>query len=289
MFGARLTAISSFFLLFPIGLCAQPRPRWEAFLEQAHAQSEGGDWSGAEQTYRTALSEAPTVEEPEVLFLVTASLGDLYRRQNRMDELEASYRQGLAAQEQKFGSRDARVAHWLTALGGILADRGKYEEAERLDLRAVEFYETQPGLQTENLMNSLRSLAGFYRAQGRNEQAAATANRWIEAARDRLSDSKVRFGDNHPAVAGSILELARAYSEAGQYDRAEAEMTRALEIYELSLADHPELSIHYAAALGEMAKLYQTIGRDEDANQFMARADELTAGSFHYERASAGR
>lgn len=174
------------------------------------------------------------------------------------------------------------------SLGRILAERGKYDEAEQLGLRALAIYEAQPAPQQSNVQAPLRFLAGLYRAQGRDEEAAAAARRMIESAQESVQQATVRFGEDHPAVAGAISRLARVYSEVGQIDQAEKQLLRSLEIYQSSFEAYPEVSMHYSGALRQMAQLYRAQGREEASREMLSRAESLFSSTLHYERSPTG-
>lgn len=79
-----------------LALFSQESPRWQVVLEIGTAQLEAGDLAQAERTYQTALTEAETAGEPLGLSIVADTLGELYRRQKRIDDVEALHRRILA-------------------------------------------------------------------------------------------------------------------------------------------------------------------------------------------------
>jgi tetratricopeptide (TPR) repeat protein len=282
-------ALALGFFVTCTGLIAQQQPGWEALIDLARAQTQAGKLAQAEQTYKAALAEVGIEDPPLGLHLVVGSLAELYRQQNRLDETEALYRSVLASQERRFGPSHRYVAPWLLDLGRLLVERGEYREAQELALRAVAIHEVQPAPHNANLRGALQFLIRLYKSQDRLEDAAAVAQRVLDGAQERVRDAEVRFGPEHPALAGAFVELAQAYSETGQFDQAEAQMQHALKIYESSLETYPELSMPYSSALRRMAEIYSLMGRAEDSRELLARAQTLTTNALHYERPAGDR
>ena len=80
------------------------------------------------------------------------------------------------------------------------------------------------------------------------------------------------LGENHPAVAATLNNLAVLYGKRGKYKDAEPLCKRALEIREKTLgSDHPDV----AKQLNNLALLCQNQGKYEEVEKYYQRALEI--------------
>ena len=80
------------------------------------------------------------------------------------------------------------------------------------------------------------------------------------------------MGENHPAVAATLNNLAVLYGKRGKYKDAEPLCKRALEIREKTLgSDHPDV----AKQLNNLALLCQNQGKYEEVEKYYQRALEI--------------
>jgi len=89
---------------------------------------------------------------------------------------------------------------------------------------------------------------------------------------DALSIREKTLGENHPAVAATLNNLAVLYGKRGKYKEAEPLCKRALEIREKVLGkDHPDV----AKQLNNLALLCQNQGKYEEVEKYYQRALEI--------------
>lgn len=85
----------------------------------------------------------------------------------------------------------------------------------------------------DDLIWAFLGVAWFYQGQGQYKSAETYLYNCLEALQSRL-------GDNHPAVATSLNNLAELYHSQGRYEDAEPLYLQALQICEQSLGiAHP--------------------------------------------------
>lgn len=100
-------------------------------------------------------------------------------------------------------------------------------------------------------------------------------NKYKEAANllnDALSIRGKTLGENHPAVAATLNNLAVLYGKRGKYKDAEPLCKRALEIREKVLGkDHPDV----AKQLNNLALLCQNQGKYDEVEKYYQRALEI--------------
>jgi tetratricopeptide (TPR) repeat protein len=98
----------------------------------------------------------------------------------------------------------------------------------------------------EDLIGSFVGLGRFYEGQGAYEQALPWREQCVLASTERL-------GQEHPAVASSLNNLATLYSSQGRYAEAEPLYQQALELTKRLLGqEHPAV----AQSLNNLAFLY---------------------------------
>lgn len=107
---------------------------------------------------------------------------------------------------------EVRWTEYIDAAGTALF-RGDYAEAQRQTeaaLKEADGFEEQDW----RLVMTLNKLAGFYRAQGRYDEAAALYRRSVAI------DEKT-LGPKHPNVIAGVNDLAALYRARGREDEAE--------------------------------------------------------------------
>ena len=111
-------------------------------------------------------------------------------------------------------------------------------------------------------LKALWQQSGELYGQGRFKDAIAPAEQAVQK-------SAAEFGASHPVVAYSLLNLGRAYREAGRLGEAEAVLRRGLAINEQALGPN---HVQVAVALNQLALLYEQRGRFDDAEPLYRRA-----------------
>ncbi|MBW4661067.1 MAG: tetratricopeptide repeat protein [Drouetiella hepatica Uher 2000/2452] len=108
-------------------------------------------------------------------------------------------------------------------------------------------------------------LGRFYDEQG----AYGQAEPWYEQC---LSSVQTRLGQEHPAVASSLNNLASLYESQGRYEAAEPLYVQALEMRQRLLGqEHPDVAL----SLNNLAHLYSSQGRYEAAEPSYVQALEM--------------
>ena len=102
----------------------------------------------------------------------------------------------------------------------------------------------------------------FFPLQNKYKEAANLLN-------DALAIREKTLGENHPAVAATLNNLAVLYGKRGKYKDAEPLCKRALEIREKVLgSEHPDV----AKQLNNLALLCQNQGKYEEVEKYYQRA-----------------
>src|SRR5262249_16002158 len=105
--------------------------------------------------------------------------------------------------------------------------------------------------------DTLRSKAEQSFQEGRMEEAEEL---WLSIV--KLSE---RLGPEHPTYGGDMERLADVYTKAGKLEHAESLYSRSL-IAKIRVL--PPDSLHTAASMNNLAKVYYFLGRFEEAEHF---------------------
>eukprot|EP00903_Cladosiphon_okamuranus_P018131 g16686.t1 len=168
----------------------------------------------------------------------------------------------------------ADVARSYSSVGRLFELQGKYAEADRLYLRAIEIGEKTLGPDHPNLATRLNNRAVLLKSQGKCEEAGPLYKRSLAI------DEKV-YGPDHPEVGIDLNNWAALLERQGKYEEADRLYLRAIEIGENTPApDHPNL----ATMLNNRAGLLKSQRKYEEADRLYLRAIEIgekTLGPDH--------
>ena len=143
----------------------------------------------------------------------------------------------------------------LFTLGTDSYNAGKYEDAIRLDIEALNIYERVYGTEHPDYVQSLNNLANYYSSLGNYSEA-------IRLGTEALKIREKVYGTEHPDYAQSLNNLAYYYSSIGNYTEAIRSGTEALNIYEKVYGtEHP----HYATSLSGLAQYNYFLGNYSEA------------------------
>jgi len=210
-----------------------------------------------------------------------ALLGEIYFMRADPARAEPLLARALAIRRTALGENHPLFAQSLNDLANLYALRGLHERAEPLYAQALEIRRATFGENHLEVANSLAQLADLYMRQGLQVRAAPLYARALKiheslfsmnrpgvvltpvtcAAANcafggpvmahRLMLQEEFSGEDHPAVATLLNNLANLYNDQGFYARAEHLYARALKIREATLSKtHPDV----AQSLNDLAR-----------------------------------
>jgi tetratricopeptide (TPR) repeat protein len=212
------------------------------------------------------------LQDPSLASLY-ASMGKIYYRriesgecENFQDEYELAidyFKKAIALQQEL--DVEAALSISLNYLALLYQSQGRYSEAERLYLEALEIDRRALPENHPSVATHLNNLAGLYKFQGRYSEAEPLYLQAVEIHRRALPK-------NHPSLATSLHNLAGLYKSQGRYSEAEILYLQTVEIDKRSLPeDHPSL----ATSLNNLALLYQSQGRYSEAEPLYLQSVEI--------------
>jgi eukaryotic-like serine/threonine-protein kinase len=268
------------------------------------------------------VQEARALEsDPAVQAELYETLGGLYQKLGKLDQADRLLRASLDRRKSLYGPDDAEVAKSLVALGLLRADQARYEEAEEYVLEGLAMSKRHLppnhlavakatfalGTVLEDRGDYDRAIAALEEAvriqsaSGASDQALAAslselANSHFYAGHLDASESLNRrvldmyrrlYGERHPLVADTLINLGAIESERGHYAAAEKDDRQSLEINEAWYGkDHPET----ASDLTILGRALVYEHRYAEAGELLQRSlaiQERVYGNVHPRVASA--
>lgn len=150
----------------------------------------------------------------------------------------------------------------LRKFGLCLLGDGRYDEAEKPFLQALESYKKMLGAEHPFTLFSMADLASTYGNQGR----------WEEAEELQAQELKIYsrvLGQEHPDTLISMGNLASTYGDQGRWEEAEKLEVQVMETRKRVLKqEHPDT----LTSIGNLASTYRVQGRWEEAEELQAQA-----------------
>jgi serine/threonine-protein kinase len=218
-----------------------------------------GQFERADSLLQAALDrrrEHLDPDHPDVAKSLVA-LGVLRADQSEYHEAERLVREGLALSRRRARTHPAAVARASTALGLVLENRGEYEQAIEV-LEEAARLDSAAGLPAVDRAATLTELANSHFYAGNYAVADSINVRVLSIERDL-------YGDRHPYVAASLVNLGATQQEWGHWPEAERYYREALAIYRGWYGEN-----HY-----ETAATLNMVGRTLVQQERAAEAREL--------------
>jgi eukaryotic-like serine/threonine-protein kinase len=188
------------------------------------AQFSLGDHSASERTRRDVLERSRRMFGDAHVNVAEAwyTLGHMLGTTARLEEAETALREGEAVWRKLPGVMEDRAAWTYSALAGVLSQRGKYDEAVAMQVRALELRKRSLGEKHPDIGESVGGLGDIYYRQGRWSEAEKYFRMNLEFL--RAQGRSMRWQLAFPETA-----LGRLLSEQGRVNEAEPLLRHALE------------------------------------------------------------
>jgi CHAT domain-containing protein/tetratricopeptide (TPR) repeat protein len=156
--------------------------------------------------------------------------------------------------KQKCPSGSLELAACLDGLALLRLQTARHQEAAELYQESLVIRKKHLGDAHPNVANTLNSLAMAYRGKALEKGAAARA--WLEKSAQLLRESRqiaeAKLGNEHPAVANTMHNLAGVLARLGRLQEAKQLYEAALPIFASSLGKETR---DYALTLDELGRL----------------------------------
>lgn len=188
----------------------------------AFTLGESGQYAEAERHAREALPllEGAVYEGHDLYATGINTLGNILRREFKLDEAEPLFRRFVARQIEILGKNHFLVARAQNNLATLLRAKADYHGAEEALLEALRIYESVREPDQLDLAIAHHNLAGVYREARDFKQALEHADQAIALKRNAV-------GPGSPQLVSSLLERSGALREAGEFSGARTALTEA--------------------------------------------------------------
>lgn len=204
----------------------EPAVQGELYQTLGSMYQKLGKFDRADSMLRSALDVRKAAFGPSSSELARSevSLALLRAEQAQYDEAQRLAEDGLATARRTLPANDPGIAKATFAVGKVLEDRGRYDEAIRVLNEAVRL-QSEPGAEQSDLVASLSELANSHFYAGHYDVCDAL-NRRVLAINSQL------YGARHPAVADTLINLGAIQFQLGHYPESEGFNRQALDIIE---------------------------------------------------------
>ncbi len=243
-----------------------------ARVQLADSLSLVGEYADAEDTLERAYFEAAEAGALEVAAQASISLTYVvgYELARHDEGVLWSRHTDVLLANLGTSEHDRMRALADNTLALVYESKGEYQEAKRLQARALQIDETLLGSLHMDVANDLDNLARIHYELGDYERAKALHERGRDITEQVL-------GPEHPDVASALNHLANVHESLGERDEARRLYERALEIREAVLGpEHPNV----ANSLNNLAVLLRSTGDYTNALALHERALAIRLAAF---------
>jgi tetratricopeptide (TPR) repeat protein len=209
--------------------------------------------------YRLSLENCTSEREPSSIANTMHNLADLLLTMDELEEAKHYGRRALKAEEKIYGKSDQGITNSLLLLGRILKAQGRFGEAEKLYLRALEIDEAES---SEDITLTLSWLGELYQDSEDLEKA-------IEIYRRRLSITEAKKPKDLQEIYERLDELGGVLRDADLLDEAEKIMRKALKNLE---SRYQEPNEHIAETCYSLGILFQDRDLYEESKSWLQRS-----------------
>jgi len=227
------------------------------------------EFEDAERMYRLAYERDRAAHPDDVLeWLVSlGNLGNFLVLRERIDEGGPMLEECFEVATQALGPTHPRTLYTLGNLAMLRQRQDDYPGARLLCEQLVEGSRAELGPHHPLTLQRVRSLALSCLIQGQ----FADAEQFVAPV---YPSAAARLGSAHPDVIGLSEMLATAVSMQGRVEEA---VTLALQMYDGVIAEVPQDHPHARRAARLVAHSYDSWGKSELYNEWLARAGEAPA------------
>ncbi|KAK1963337.1 hypothetical protein LY78DRAFT_203032 [Colletotrichum sublineola] len=159
-------------------------------------------------------------------------------------------------------SADEQIAKLLSNVSDYLYDRGRWNEKEPVDSKALSIRKRVLGERHVDTLSSMALLAVTYYGQSRYNEAEKIQTEILELRREML-------GNRHPDTLYSMASLAAIFRGQGQYEEAEKICIEVLEVRQATLGYRHRQTI---SAMDSLVLTCYMQGRHNEAEKMVLEA-----------------
>src|SRR5580692_6318291 len=256
-------------------LDTEPAVQAELFETLGGIYQKLGKREQADALMESALAKREALYGPDSTETAKGLLapGSLRDAEARYGDAERLIRQALDQDRRLLPATDPAVAKAMLALGGVLEDRGAYDQSIAILEQTVQLY-SAPGAEPVELADSSYELANAHFYAGHYEKSEEINER-------ALAMYKQIYGERHPRIAEILINLGAIQLDLGHYPEAEQYDRQALDIVQAWYGkDNPETATDLTILARSL--IYQK--RYDEASDLLQQSlaiKERTFGKVH--------
>ncbi len=236
-------------------------------LSKARVFADRGELVPAEEIYRAILSELQDTPQSQLtLVTIQSDLATLLKRQGRLEEAEALFRNCLSSKIKFLGENHAMLVSTVINHAAVLRSLERYDEAEAQYKLGAQLAKNHWGEHSPELANSLHGLGHVRRIRDRRLAAR-------EAYEQALQVVDGAFGAGSPAGISIRNSLGSLLLGLGEYDLANQLLETNLNL--VTDARYPGGRSHQILTYRWIADLRIEQERYTDADELIDRALEV--------------
>jgi eukaryotic-like serine/threonine-protein kinase len=216
-------------------LSAEPEMQAELYQTLGVIYQKLGKFDRADNLLGTTLEQRKKLYGPDHRFVAESLTATALLRSNqaKYEEAERFARDGLEMSKRHLPPSHPAVARATFALGKVLEDRGEYDQSFPVLEEAVRLQSGPSGV-TADLAASLSELANSHFYAGHYDTSESLNQRV-------LSIDRKLYGERHPLVADTLINLGAIQFQKGNYTESEKFNRQALDIVQSWYGKvHPE-------------------------------------------------
>jgi tetratricopeptide (TPR) repeat protein len=202
----------------------------------------------------------------QTYFALMYNLNYLYFTMKRYAESETIIRELFDMEVVKYGSDSLQVGMLMQQLSLNMAKQNKFDEAEELILKALDIYKKGLPADDIKIIQARQVLAAFKAETGNYAEAQQELLELIDIVQKQNKDEAL-------TIAIFQASLARVYQKQEQWTEAEQQYGKALSYFAETAPGNPR----YADYLEKYSAVLEKLGRQEEADEYKAKAEELQA------------
>jgi len=257
-------------------LDADPRVQIELYQTLGSIYAALGKLDQAQALLQSSLDKSKSMfgsESPEVASSLIA-LSQLEVDQAEYDESEKSVRQALTIAKAKLPPNHPLIAKATAALGNLLVNRGRYEQAIPVLDEAARL-QIASGAPPGDRGSTLTDLANAHFYRGDYAISESLNQRGLEMDRQL-------YGNRHPNVGEDLINLGALEFQWGHYAQAEQYQRQALDIIQSFFGkDHPETASVKTALGRALVPQGQHLDEAEELLRQALATQERVYGKVH--------
>lgn len=201
--------------------------------------------------------------------VLVADLAEHRKSQRRYREAEPLFRRALKIRQETLGDDAELVAETFDSMGSLYEEQGRCMPAAEAYEKALKIWEKLLGPEHEDVLRRLNNLVVLYRLYAKFAQAEPLYERILGMHTEGSQRDPLEAAQDH-------ANLALLHAAQGKYDKAEAGLTKALDL----MRSAPDSSEERAWVLNQLGDVLMQQERFAESQSKLEEAQQLWEGAL---------